>query len=106
MNDFSKRFIERQDWFCYYGINKIDISIGILEHCTGTKALKYGEILKLMSKENIENLRQYSIKNLMHIVRAYGIEEDKNKIVQLISEKMDNNEVFYTEENMAEVFLK
>lgn len=34
------------------------------------------------------------------------LEEDKNKIVQLISEKMDNNEVFYTEENMAEVFLK
>ncbi len=107
MKELSKIFIERQDWFCYYGINNLDSSIGLLEHCTGNKGLRYREILKLMSKEETENLRQYSIKNLMHIIKAIKIDEDdKNKIMQLISEKMDKGETFYTEENMVEVFMK
>ena len=60
-----------------------------------------------MSKENVENLRQYSIKNLMHIIGNTKVtEEDRNKIIQLISDKMDNGEIFYTEENTTEVFMK
>lgn len=107
MKELSKRFIERQDWFCYYGINIIDSSIGILENCNGNKELRYREILELMSKENVENLRQYSIKNLMHIIGNTKVtEEDRNKIIQLISDKMDNGEIFYTEENTTEVFMK
>ena len=37
MKELSKNFIERQDWFCYYGINTIDSSIGVLDHCNGNK---------------------------------------------------------------------
>ncbi len=107
MKELSKKFIERQDWFCYYGINIIDSSIGVLDKCTGNKELRYREILELMSKEEVENLEQYSIKNLMHIIgKAKVNEEDKNKIMQLISEKMDKGENFYTEANITEVFMK
>ena len=107
MKELSKRFIERQDWFCYYGINTIDSSIGVLDHCNGNKELRYREILELISKEKVEQLRQYSIKNLMHIIGNNRLNEEyRNKIIQLISEKMDNGEIFYTEENTTEVFMK
>lgn len=107
MKELSKRFIERQDWFCYYGINTIDSSIGVLDHCNGNKELRYREILELISKEEVEQLRQYSIKNLMHIIGNNRLNEEyRNKIIQLISEKMDNGEIFYTEENTTEVFMK
>lgn len=86
MKELSKNFIERQDWFCYYGINTIDSSIGVLDHCNGNKELRYSQILELMSKEEIENLRQYSIKNLMHIIGNTRVnEENRNKIIQIIS---------------------
>lgn len=107
MKELSKNFIERQDWFCYYGINTIDSSIGVLDHCNGNKELRYSQILELMSKEEIENLRQYSIKNLMHIIGNTRVnEENRNKIIQIISEKIDNGESFYTEENTIEAFMK
>lgn len=107
MKALSKNFIERQDWFCYYGINTIDSSIGVLDHCNGNKELRYSQILELMSKEEIENLRQYSIKNLMHIIGNTRVnEENRNKIIQIISEKIDNGESFYTEENTIEAFMK
>lgn len=107
MKELSKNFIERQDWFCYYGINTIDSSIGVLDHCNGNKELRYSQILELMSKEEIEKLRQYSIKNLMHIIGNTRVnEENRNKIIQIISEKIDNGESFYTEENTIEAFMK
>lgn len=107
MKELSKNFIERQDWFCYYGINTIDSSIGVLDHCNGNKELSYSQILELMSKEEIENLKQYSIKNLMHIIGNTRVnEENRNKIIQIISKKIDNGESFYTEENTIEAFMK
>lgn len=107
MNDLSKKMIERQDWFCYYGLVNLDSSIGVLEKCKCEESIKYNQILEIIAKENIETLRNYSIKNLMHVLTAYQMEnKDKEKILQIISEKMDNGEKFYTEEITKGFFMK
>lgn len=105
MGQLSEKFVERQDWFCYYGVITLDKSIGILDGCTEEESIRYSEILEKMSQEE-SVLQKLSIKNLMHVLSGNRIsDENKQKIIQIISEKVER-EPFYQEDLMRDVFLK
>ena len=98
MSELSKKFIERQNWFSYYGINTCDVGLNALEKYDEEQGISYSKILKFLSQEDESTLSQFSIPNLMKIMFLYNLsEEAHDKIQKIISDKMDNNETFYTE---------
>lgn len=106
MDELSKKFIEKQNWILYYGISKFDISIGIIEKYDKEHDISYSDILKLLAQEDEGTLSQFSIPNLMKIMFLYNITSEQSvKIQKVISDKMDNNETFYTEESMFGALL-
>ena len=106
MSELSEKFIEKQDWFCYYGVMTIDKSIGILDRCNEEGSIRNAEIFEKMSQEEDEVLKQFSMKNLMHILSGNNISnENRQRIIQIISEKVEH-EPFYSEDLMKDgVFL-
>ena len=106
MSELSEKFVEKQDWFCYYGVMTIDKSIGILDRCNEEGSIRNAEIFERMSQEEDEVLKQFSIKNLMHILSGHNIsDENRQRIIQIISEKVEH-EPFYSEDLMKDgVFL-
>ena len=101
MSELSKKFIERQNWFSYYGINTSDVALNALEKYDEEQGISYSKILKFLAQEDESTLSQFSIPNLMKIMFLYNLsEEAHDKIQKIISDKMDNNETFYTEESM------
>ena len=106
MSELSEKFVEKQDWFCYYGVMTIDKSIGILDRCNEEGSIRNAEIFEKMSQEEDEVLKQFSIKNLMHIISGHNIsDENRQRIIQIISEKVEH-EPFYSEDLMKDgVFL-
>lgn len=106
MSELSEKFVEKQDWFCYYGVMTIDKSIGILDRCNEEGSIRNAEIFEKMSQEEDEVLKQFSMKNLMHILSGNNISnENRQRIIQIISEKVEH-EPFYSEDLMKDgVFL-
>lgn len=106
MSELSEKFVEKQDWFCYYGVMTIDKSIGILDRCNEEGSIRNAEIFEKMSQEEDEVLKQFSMKNLMHILSGNNISnENRQRIIQIISEKIEH-EPFYAEDLMKDgVFL-
>lgn len=106
MSELSEKFVKKQDWFCYYGVMTLDKSIGILDRCNEEESIRNAEIFEKMSQEEGEVLKQFSIKNLMHILTGNRVsEENKERIIQIISEKIEH-EPFYAEDLMKDgVFL-
>lgn len=105
MGELSEKFIEKQDWFCYYGVMTLDKSIGIMDNCIEEESIRYADILEKMSQDE-SVLQKLSIKNLMHVLSCYRItDENRQKVIQIISERIDN-EPFQAEDLMKDVFLK
>lgn len=106
MSELSEKFVEKQDWFCYYGVMTIDKSIGILDRCNEEGSIRNAEIFERMSQEEDAVLKQFSMKNLMHILSGNNISnENRQRIIQIISEKVEH-EPFYSEDLMKDgVFL-
>lgn len=91
MSELSEKFVKKQDWFCYYGVMTLDKSIGILDRCNEEESIRNAEIFEKMSQEEGEVLKQFSIKNLMHILTGNRVsEENKERIIQIISEKIEH----------------
>ena len=53
MSELSKKFIERQNWFSYYGINTCDVALNVLEKYDEEQGISYSKILKFLSQEDL-----------------------------------------------------
>ena len=92
MDELSKKIIEMQDWFTYMSYNNRFMLI--LKFKDMDETLK--NVVTNIDKLEDDILRNFSVKNLMHILYVAS-KDNKEKIVNILNEKLEK-EPFEMEE--------
>ena len=91
--ELIERIIKEQDLACFYVVNTYNSSLDLLEYYSEDNNVMYSDIDKFIL-DNPQILDRLSTKNLMNLLAVTCEEEQKEKLVAIITERLKTEDLF------------